>query len=106
MTDERKQALAIAELVLDGRMNAMTQAVPGDPDCDFAVLARQYGRALETIRRLAKIVVAVEREHTDQYTPVLSEYSMDDLRREIAYAAGWPDRALTETIQSSKRPQP
>lgn len=44
---EREQAIKIANMWLDGRMNAFTQMVPGDPDCDACVLARQFLRLRE-----------------------------------------------------------
>lgn len=46
MTEE-DMAVIIAEAWLDGRMNSLTQMVPGDPDCDACVLARQYVRLRE-----------------------------------------------------------
>lgn len=53
-TDEKQQAWQIAHAWLDGRMNSLTQMVPGDPDCDACVLARQYMRALDTIHQLSQ----------------------------------------------------
>jgi hypothetical protein len=44
---EREQAAIIADQWLDFKMNALTQMVPGDPDCDACVLARQFVRAAE-----------------------------------------------------------
>ena len=44
---EREQAIKIANAWLDFRMNSLTQMVPGDPDCDACVLARQFLRAIE-----------------------------------------------------------
>ncbi|WP_439398776.1 hypothetical protein ACRQ5Q_15330 [Bradyrhizobium sp. PMVTL-01] len=44
---EQDQAKQIAEMWLDFQMNPLTQMVPGDPDCDACVLARQYVRLLE-----------------------------------------------------------
>jgi hypothetical protein len=44
---EREQALKIANMWLEGQMNPMTQMVPGDPDCDACVVARQFIRAIE-----------------------------------------------------------
>jgi hypothetical protein len=52
---EREQARMIADCWLDFQMNAFVQMVPGDPDCDACVLARQYVRALEEIEHLKKI---------------------------------------------------
>jgi hypothetical protein len=49
---EREQARLVAERWLDFKMNALVEMVPGDPDCDAVVLARQYVRALEEIKRL------------------------------------------------------
>lgn len=50
---EPEQALLIANMWLDFRMNPLTQMVPGDPDCDACVLARQYIRAVEKAERLS-----------------------------------------------------
>lgn len=44
---EREKAIKIANMWLDGRMNSLTQMVPGDPDCDACVLARQFLRAIK-----------------------------------------------------------
>ncbi len=52
MSREKEMAMVIANAWLDGNMNPLTQLVPGDPDCDACVLARQYLRALERIERL------------------------------------------------------
>lgn len=49
---ERDQALRIAKDWLDFKMNSLTQMIPGDPDCDACVLARQYVRAIERISTL------------------------------------------------------
>lgn len=46
---EQEQALAIANMWLDGKMNSLVQMVPGDPDCDACVLARQYIRAIKRL---------------------------------------------------------
>jgi hypothetical protein len=46
---EREQALIIANKWLDFDMNALVQMVPGDPDCDACVLARQFIRAVEQL---------------------------------------------------------
>jgi hypothetical protein len=62
--NERMRAAAVAGQWLDFRMNALTQMVPGDPDCDACALARSYLRALEKIARLTRIVVdQAEAEH-------------------------------------------
>ena len=50
--DEREQAKLIANQWLDGKMNSLVQMVPGDPDCDACVLARQFNRAIEQLDRL------------------------------------------------------
>lgn len=50
--NERQQAWQIGNQWLDQRMNPLTQMVPGDPDCDACVIARQYMRALDTIAQL------------------------------------------------------
>ena len=47
--NERDQALQIANMWLDFRMNALTQMIPGDPDCDACVLARQFIRATDQL---------------------------------------------------------
>ncbi len=41
---EQEQAAKIANDWLDFKMNSLVQMVPGDPDCDACVLARQYIR--------------------------------------------------------------
>lgn len=51
---ERDQAVLIANAWLDGKMNSLTQMVPGDPDCDACVLARQYLRAIEVLEAARK----------------------------------------------------
>lgn len=53
--NERQQAREIANQWLDQRMNPLTQMVPGDPDCDACVLARQYMRALDKIAQLQEL---------------------------------------------------
>lgn len=49
---EAEKAQKIADNWLEFDMNPMTQMVPGDPDCDACVLARQFNRALDKIQRL------------------------------------------------------
>jgi hypothetical protein len=49
MSEERQQAWKTAHAWLDGRMNSLVEMVPGDPDCDACVIARQYLRALDKI---------------------------------------------------------
>lgn len=46
---EREQALLIANKWLEFDMNVFTQMVPGDPDCDACVLARQFIRLHELL---------------------------------------------------------
>ena len=46
---EVEQAKRIAEMWLEFQMNPLTQMVPGDPDCDACVLARQFIRATERL---------------------------------------------------------
>jgi hypothetical protein len=46
---EREQAIRIANQWLDFKMNSLVQMVPGDPDCDACVVARQLLRALERL---------------------------------------------------------
>jgi hypothetical protein len=48
-TTEREQAIRIANQWLDFQMNSLVQMVPGDPDCDACVVARQLLRALERL---------------------------------------------------------
>lgn len=61
MSEERQQAWKTAHAWLDGRMNLLVEMVPGDPDCDACVLARQYLHALDKIAQLTEI--------TRQYAP-------------------------------------
>ena len=49
---EFDQAILIANKWLDFDMNPLTQMVPGDPDCDACVLARQFIRAIERLKVL------------------------------------------------------
>jgi len=49
---EREQAVLIANKWLEFDMNSLTQMVPGDPDCDACVLARQFIRAVECLEWL------------------------------------------------------
>jgi hypothetical protein len=44
---EHSEALYIANQWLDFKMNALTQMVPGDPDCDACIVARQFIRTEE-----------------------------------------------------------
>ncbi len=53
---EQDIAKQVANRWLDGDMNPLVQMVPGDPDCDACVLARQYLRAVERIEQLQKMV--------------------------------------------------
>jgi hypothetical protein len=46
---ELELALKISNMWLDGRMNSLTQMVPGDPDCDACVVARQLVRTTEAV---------------------------------------------------------
>jgi hypothetical protein len=46
---EHEQALIIANKWLDFDMNPLVQMVPGDPDCDACVLAREFIRAVEQL---------------------------------------------------------
>lgn len=50
--NEKQQAFTIANAWLDFEMNPLTQMVPGDPDCDACVLARQFIRLRETLSDL------------------------------------------------------
>ena len=49
---EQEEAKAIAERWLDFKMNPFVDLVPGDPDCDGCILARQYLRVLDINQRL------------------------------------------------------
>jgi hypothetical protein len=61
--NEREQALKTANNWLDNKMNTLVEMVPGDPDCDACVLARQFIRlsdrvdALEAALRHCQIVL-------------------------------------------------
>ncbi len=57
---EREQALKIANMWLDFKMNPLTQMVPGDPDCDACVLARQFIRLNDAV--MDAVMAAVEEE--------------------------------------------
>jgi hypothetical protein len=57
---EREQALLTANKWLEFDMNALTQMVPGDPDCDACVLARQFIRATDAVLPIPSKVDAVE----------------------------------------------
>lgn len=46
---ELEQARRIANDWLDFKMKSLVQMVPGDPDCDACVLARQFLRLLEKV---------------------------------------------------------
>jgi hypothetical protein len=46
---EREQALKIANKWLNFDMNALVEMVPGDPDCDACVLARQFILVVEQL---------------------------------------------------------
>lgn len=54
---ERELALKVAEGWLDFKFNPLVQMVPGDPDCDAAVLARQYVRAIQR-EHMLKVILA------------------------------------------------
>jgi hypothetical protein len=51
--NEARQAQKIANMWLDFNMDPLTQLVPGDPDCDACVLARQYLRSTTMWRPIA-----------------------------------------------------
>lgn len=47
---EFNQAIIIASAILDFNVSAPANVyVPGDPDCDAAILARQFLRAIERL---------------------------------------------------------
>lgn len=77
--EERQQAWQIAHQWLDFRMNSLTQMVPGDPDCDACVLARQYMRALDTINQLQELCARLHAGAALSETMVLA-----------ALASRWP----------------
>lgn len=78
--EERQQAWQVSHQWLDFRMNALTQMVPGDPDCDACVLARQYMRALDKIAQLHELAA---RLHAGQ---AISQNMV-----EAALANKWPN---------------
>lgn len=62
---EKEQATRIAHDWLDFKMNSLVQMVPGDPDCDACVLARQFMRALDRIQYLESVAGAVSQGDGD-----------------------------------------
>lgn len=82
---EQEQAKMIAESWLDFRMNSLTQMVPGDPDCDACVLARQYIRALDAITVLTDFArnVAGLDDRLLQNTAILKQWR-DDARKIVS----------------------
>lgn len=54
---EIEKAEKIANMWLEFQMNPLTQMVPGDPDCDACVLARQYIRCHDLVHALQSAVV-------------------------------------------------
>lgn len=81
--DEREQANKIAGMWLDFRMNSLVQMVPGDPDCDACVLARQFKRALDKIEQLQELCRRQHEGHT------LSENMV-----QAALADKWPKAVI------------
>jgi hypothetical protein len=67
---EQEQAKLIAEMWLDFRMNPLTQMVPGDPDCDAVVLARQYVRLSEAYEAIRPRPLAWDNLSNRSYEPV------------------------------------
>lgn len=67
---EQEQAKQIADNWLDFRMNPLTQMVPGDPDCDAVVLARQYVRLSEAYEALKPRPLAWDNLSNRSYEPV------------------------------------
>lgn len=53
---ESEQATKIANDWLDFKMNSLTQLVPGDPDCDACVVARQFIRTQERAARFEEAI--------------------------------------------------
>jgi hypothetical protein len=70
---EHSQALAIANRWLDFKMNALTQIVPGNPDCDACVLARQFIRTeeltLQLRERLEHVIAWLRAQANAEKTP-------------------------------------
>lgn len=67
---EPEQARHVAEMWLDFRMDPLTQMVPGDPDCDAVVLARQYVRLSEAYEALKPKPLPWDHVSTRDYEPV------------------------------------
>jgi hypothetical protein len=65
-----EQAWRTAHRWLDGRVNSFTDLVPGDPDCDGCVLARQYLHALDKI--------AQQTARLERLEAVITRYLADD----------------------------
>jgi len=66
---EESHAIEIASRWLDFKMNSLVQMVPGDPDCDACVLARQFIRLKDERDRLrdtcADHVLTIARTEAD-----------------------------------------
>jgi len=90
MTEEA-QAREIANRWLEFQMNPLVQMVPGDPDCDACVLARQYLRAVtspgqdrpagRTERQLELIAFEILARHVGS--------SADGVQHDAKIGLGW-----------------
>lgn len=80
---EREKACAIANMCL-----ALCDAGTLDPDSDHAVLCRQYGRAIEKISRVSKVLTALI-AISDERHSLLQNYTIEDLNREAS--DDWPE---------------
>lgn len=58
-----------------------------DPDSDHVVLCRQYGRAIEKISRMSKILHGLLAESDERHSPIRG-YTIGDLNRELS--DHWP----------------
>lgn len=67
--NEREQAFKIVNNWLDNKMNALVEMVPGDPDCDACVLARQFiqlSDRIEALESLGRINIAARDKLLDR----------------------------------------
>lgn len=90
--NEREQALQIALDWLDFRMDAFVQMVPGDPDCDACVLARQFVRLSDALQVLTNAL--------DESVKLQSHYAeiLNDIdggrRMQFADHEAWMNRIM------------
>lgn len=80
---EQEQARQIAEMWLDFQMNPLTQMVPGDPDCDAVILAREYVRLSETYEALKPKPLPWDHPAVRTYGPV--EARAEEIYRTFCY---------------------